>query len=143
MNLRRIRTLAGKELHRLALNRGAIVMSILLAAAALLVSSVGSARTAALGQFDLQTCWVDYWAKGPAIEHLQTHVPPELRDRVRFRSVQEIPTDRDGTLQYAKSDGAIQVRQDGGRWTVWFWYPGEDSRVLRLFENWFWAELQR
>jgi hypothetical protein len=143
MNFRRIQALASKELHRLALNRGAIVMAFLLAAAALLVSSVGSARTAALGPTDLQTCWVDHWDGGPVIDYLRTHVPPELRDRIRFRPVQEIPTDRSGTLQYSKTDGAIQVRQDGGRWTVWFWYPGEDPRLLRPFENWFWAELER
>jgi hypothetical protein len=143
MNFGRIRTLAGKELHRLALNRGAIVMAFLLAAAALLVSTIGSARSHPLGSSAVQTCWIDYWEDGPWLDYLRRHVPPELLERVRFRSVGDIPADRSGTLQYAKTDGAIQLRREGDRWIVWFWYPGDDPAVLRPFEDWFWAESRR
>jgi len=140
MNLRRIRALAGKELHRLALNRGAIVMAFLLAAAALLVSSIGSLRPAVLASGDMRIYSVDYWADAPWVAYLREHVPPTLRERIRFRAVNDIPTDRAGTFQYANTECAIQMRQEGGRWTIWFWYPGNDPAVLSPFENWFWSE---
>lgn len=141
MNLRRIQTLAGKELHRLALNRGAILMAFLLLAAALLVSAVNRAGPVAIGATRVSIFWVDYWEDGPWVQHLRDRVPPGLN--IRFRSVAEIPTDRGGTLQYAKSDGAVQLRREGELWRIWFWHPGEDSRVLAPFEDWFWSESRR
>jgi succinate dehydrogenase hydrophobic anchor subunit len=138
MNFRRIRALAGKELHRLALNRGAIVMAFLLAAAALLVSSVGSLRPTMLAAAEIRTCWVDYWETGPWVAYLHDHVPADMRERIRFRAANDIPTDRTGTLQYANTECAIQLRRDGDRWTVWFWFPGSDSSILAPFETWFW-----
>jgi hypothetical protein len=62
---------------------------------------------------------------------------------VRFRFVGDIPTDRNGTLQYAKSDAAIQLRHESDRWIVWFWYPGNDPAILRPFEDWFWTQSRR
>jgi len=143
MNLRRIRALVGKEFHRLARNRGVIVMAFLLAAVALLTSTVGSAQPRMLGAAQIDTCWVDYWDDGPWLEHLRRNVPPELVDRVRFRSVGDIPTDRTGTLQYSRSEAAIQLRHEGDRWIAWFWYPGNDPAILRPLEDWFWAESRR
>jgi hypothetical protein len=138
MNSRRIRTLAGKELHRLALNRGAIVMAFFLLASALLVSAANRSSPVALGPSTIQTFWVDYWEDGPWVRHLREHVPGNLN--VQFRSVADIPTDRAGTLQYARTDGAVQLRREGELWRIWFWHPGEDSRVLAPFEEWFWSE---
>jgi hypothetical protein len=72
------------------------------------------------------------------VSYLRDHVPPNLRDRIQFRPVKDVPTDRNGTLQYANIECAIQLRHDGDRWTVWFWYPGSDPRILAPFETWFW-----
>jgi hypothetical protein len=30
------------------------------------------------------------------------------------------------------------LRHEGDRWTVWFWFPGNDSSILVPFETWFW-----
>lgn len=141
MKLLRIQTLARKELHRLALNRGAIVMAFLLLAAALLVSAANRSRPIPLGPPQVQTFWVDYWEDGPWVGHLQERIPAGLD--IRFRSVAEIPTDRGGTLQYAKTDGAVQLRREGELWRIWFWHPGDDARVLAPFEDWFWSESRR
>jgi hypothetical protein len=71
-----------------------------------------------------------------------------LRDQVRFRRVSDIPTDRHGTLQYGRGEGAVQLRPlttDGSppRTKVWFWYAGDDSAVLAPYEEWFWRETHR
>jgi hypothetical protein len=91
----------------------------------------------------MQTCWIDYWVDHEWVHHLRNHVPSELSGQVRFRNVREIPADRTGVLQYGNGEGAIQLRWDGNRCKVWFWYPGNDPGVIAHFEHWFWRESER
>src|SRR5438094_2718669 len=104
-----IRALLGKELLRLAGNRGALAVVGLLLTCGLLLAVLDPASPTG-GGGRLHVFWVDSWQDGPWVEHLRASVAPELRDRVRFRQVSDIPTDRHGTLQYGRGEGAVQLR---------------------------------
>lgn len=143
MNGRRLVALIGKELRRLARHRGAVLMVVLLLAAALLVASAERHAGTPAESAPVQAFWVDYWVDGPWIEHLRRSVPPEWTGRIRFRQEREIPADRRGVLQYARTDAAVQIRNAEPRWMIWFWQPTVDAASLAPFENWFWRESQR
>lgn len=143
MNARRLQALIGKDVHRLLRHRGAALMAILLAAAALLVSSAERHTGAPGSPQAVLTFWVDYWADSPWIEHLRRSVPVDLADRIRFRCECDIPTDRQGILQYERSEAAVQIRNAEPRWAIWFWHSGTDTSAITAFENWFWRESQR
>jgi hypothetical protein len=143
-----IHTLIGKELLRLAGNRGALAVAGLLLTCGLLLAVLDPANPTGGAGGRLQTFWVDSWQDSPWVEYLRANVPPELRDQVRFRRVSDIPTDRHGTLQYGRGEGAVQLRPlatDGSlaRTKVWFWYAGDDASVLAPYEEWFWRETHR
>jgi hypothetical protein len=143
-----IRTLLAKEVRRLAANRGALALAGLLVATALALSLFGAGGPDFGGLTGPRTFWIDYWQDSPWVEHLRATIPPELRDRVRFRPAADIPADRGGTLRYSPGDGAVQLRVlpadgRGPRFKVWFWHAGGDPGALAPFEEWFWRESHR
>lgn len=146
MRWRILRTLLHKELLRHLANRGGIVLMLLLIVAALMLSLFGNGEgSAAPFTAGVHRCYVDYWQDGPLVKHLRRHLPADLEASVRFRSVQEASTGRDGTLYYPQSTGAIQLRPrpddlTGPGVLVWFWHPGVDGSALAPYEAWFWRE---
>ena len=142
MRLPILRTLLQKEVLRNLANRGGIVLALLLLAASMLLSFCGGREGGASGLAPGVTCcYVDYWEDGPLVAHLRRNLPAALAPHVRFRPAGSIPTDRNGTLLYARNTGAIQLRPlDGTGFTVWFWHAGPDGSALAPFESWFWRE---
>src|SRR5205823_2081575 len=106
-----LRTLLHKEVLRHLANRGGIVLVLLLIVAALLLSFFGQ-RDGSAGAFaaGVQRCYVDYARADPLVEHLRRNLPEEMVSQVRFRPLQKAPTDAAGTIFYAQSTGAIQIR---------------------------------
>jgi hypothetical protein len=139
-----LKTLLHKELLRHLANRGGIVLVLLLVVFALLLSLFGGPQASggaiAAG---VQRCYVDHAAAGPLVEHLRRHLPEERKDQVKFRRLEDVPTNAEGVIVYAQSTGAIQLRPaegDPAGFTVWLWHPGEDGGALAPYEAWFWKE---
>jgi hypothetical protein len=111
---------------------------------ALLLSLFGGVHEAGGGiAAGVQRCYVDCAISGPLVDHLRRHVPDELKEQIKFRRLQDVPTNADGTIVYAQSTGAIQLRPPEGESTgfvVWLWHPGDDTSALAPFEAWFWRE---
>jgi hypothetical protein len=142
-----LRTLIWKELLRHRANRGGLMLAALLVVAALLLSLFGKRETVGGSLVGgVQRCYVDYWEAGPWIEHLRKHVPPDLRQRVRFRDVLK-RSGPDEDLVYPPGSGAIQIRpngrdENGPRYKVSLWHASADGGELAPFEAWFWRESQ-
>lgn len=140
-----LRTLLHKEILRHLANRGGIALALLLVVAAMLLSFFGKDDVSASGLTGgVQYCFVDYWEDDPWVDHLRRHVPPELQKQIQFRSAATVPTAR-GVLVYPPGSAAIQIRvrpasENGPRYKVWFWYSGQDSKALAVYEAWFWKE---
>jgi hypothetical protein len=97
----------------------------------------------------VQLCYIDYWEKGPWIDHLMRSVPPEMRQQVRFRAPHQMRVNAQGVIVYPQNTGAIQIRpptteSDGQKsYLVLFWHHGADPSGLAPFEAWFWKESRR
>jgi hypothetical protein len=144
MRWRVLKTLLHKELLRHAANRGGLVLMMLLVVFALLLSVFGGS-TAAGGAIaaGVQRCYVDYAADSPLVAYLRRNVPTDLKEQIKFRRLQDVPTDKAGQFVYAQSTGAIQLRpvnDDANALLVWFWHPGADAGALAPFEAWFWKQ---
>src|SRR5947207_2317520 len=141
-----IRTLLRKECYRLLANKGGITLMLMLVVASMLMSFFGAKQGAAANlTAGVQVCYLDYAADDELVRHLRSHVPPELQSQLKFRPIDGVPHDRDGTLLYAHNTGAIQLRPRpsdprGPGYLVWFWHPGADGSALAPFEAWFWKE---
>src|SRR5438067_1050092 len=123
-----LRTLLYKEYLRHLANRGGVVLVLLLVVASMLLSFFGQRDGSAGFSAGVQRCYIDYWESGPLVQHLRWNVPPELAEQVQFRHASRAPKDANGTLFYAQSTGAIQLRplppdaeEDG--FFVWLWHP--------------------
>jgi hypothetical protein len=139
-----LKTLLHKELLRHLANRGGLVLMLLLAVFALMLSLFGGGPSAGAGiGAGVQRCYVDYAIGGPVLEHLRRHVPEEMKDQVKFRRLQDVPTNAAGAIVYPQGTGSLQLRppeQGSKGFTVWLWHPGEDGSALAPFEAWFWKE---
>jgi hypothetical protein len=136
-----LRTLLHKEILRHLANRGGLALVGLLIVASMLSSFFGTSDTGVGGLGGgVKRCYVDYWEDGPLIAHLQAHVPAELKDHIRFRQANRLPTDEQGRVVYAQNCGAIQIRPGP---QVCFWHPGSDGSSLAPYEAWFWKETLR
>jgi hypothetical protein len=139
-----LKTLLHKELLRHLANRGGLVLMLLLVVFALLLSLFGGSQVGG-GSIasGVQRCYVDHAMGGPLVGYLRQHVPDEMKDDIKFRRLQDVPTNAAGVIVYPQSTGAVQLRPgDGntGGLTVWLWHPGEDGGALAPFEAWFWKE---
>jgi ABC-2 family transporter len=138
-----LKTLLHKEVLRHLANRGGLVLMLLLVVFALLLSLFGGTQTAGGIATGVQRCYIDLAIGGPLVEHLQRHLPDELKDQIKFRQLQSVPTNAAGQIVYAQSTGAIQLRPNEGDprgFIVWLWHPGADAGALAPFEAWFWKE---
>jgi hypothetical protein len=139
-----LKTLLHKELLRHLANRGGLVLMVLLVVFALLLSLFGGGTGAGAAiASGVQRCYIDHAAAGPLVEHLRSHLPDELKEQVKFRRLQDVPTNSEGVIVYAQSTGAIQIRPspDGNDgFLVWLWHPGEHGGALAPYEAWFWKE---
>jgi hypothetical protein len=140
-----LRTLLHKELLRHRANRGGLVLMLLLFVFALLLSLFGGAQGAGGGiGAGVSRCYVDYAFDDALVEHLRGHVPQELPAQLKFRRLQDVPTNSAGVIVYPQGTGAIQLRpaEGGGTgFTVWLWHPGEDGAAVAPYEAWFWREM--
>jgi hypothetical protein len=141
-----IRTLLRKECYRLLANKGGITLMLLLVVASMLMSFFGAKQGAAANlTAGVRLCYVDYADETELLRHLRRNVPVELRDQVKFRRLDSVAHNADGTLLYPPNTGAIQLRPclsdpQGPGVLVWFWHPGADGSALAPFEAWFWKE---
>jgi hypothetical protein len=142
-----LRALLEKEIDRHLANRGGLVLAGLLIVVALM-SSVFGKQTSGVESGNLSNsvhnCFVDYWHADPWVRHLQANVPDDLKNHIRFRSIQREMSDQE-QLIYPPGTGAIQIRPqekvDGQtRYLVWLWQPSGDETGLAPFESWFWKE---
>jgi hypothetical protein len=143
-----LRTLLHKEVRRHLANRGGLALALLLVVAALLLSVFGKGESQ-VGSLvgGVNHCFVDYWEECPWLDHLRQHVPPELKQHVRFRQVSERAM-VNGTIVYPTGTAAIQLRPiaeagQAAKYKVWFWHPGAEGAGLAPFEAWFWKETHR
>ncbi len=143
-----IRTLLRKECYRLLANKGGITLMLLLVVgvdADVVFRSETQVRAANLTA-GVRLCYVDYADETELLRHLRRNVPIELRDKVKFRRLDSVAHNADGTLLYPQNTGAIQLRRpclsdpQGPGMLVWFWHPGADGSALAPFEAWFWKE---
>jgi hypothetical protein len=142
-----LRTLIGKEILRLAADRGIILLGIVLVCMALLLSIFGKRGPDGLGlPLGEGKCIVDYWEESPWIEHLRRKVPEEWRrdKRLEVRHASQAMY-INGRMVYPQGHAAIQIRplppaENGPRYLLWFWYPAGDPGSLAPFEAWFWKE---
>jgi hypothetical protein len=146
MRLHILQTLLAKEARRHLANRGGVALMGMLVAVGLLLAAFGRAgpATAEALAGGAHHCYLDYSDEHPWIEHLKTHVAPELWGRIYFRKLDRAPLDENGTIVYASGTAAIQVRMidpaGPGRFKVWVWYPRSDRHATAGFEDWFWRE---
>ncbi len=121
-------------------------MAALLVVASLLLSVFGKSGTASAPLAGVQHCFVDYWDRSRLVDFLRAHVPPELADQIVFRPISQAAL-QNGSLVYPTGVGAIQIRPEylanqGPRYLVQVWYPGDDSSVMAPYEIWFWEQAQ-
>src|SRR5947208_223331 len=112
MRLAVVGTLAGKEVRRLAGNRGALAVTALLVASALGLA-LADRGPALAGGGELRVCWVDYWGDGPWVGHLRANVPPGPPGRARRRGSPARRAGAGGRAGVAAGRGPGQVRGDG------------------------------
>jgi hypothetical protein len=139
-----LKTLLHKELLRHLANRGGLVLMLLLIVFALLLSVFGGGSSAATAiAAGVQRCYIDHAIDARLVEYLQNHASDDVKDQVKFRRLQDVPTNSSGVIVYPQSTAAIQLRppETGSEgFTVWLWHPGEDGGALAPFEAWFWKE---
>jgi hypothetical protein len=132
-----IRVLLVKEGLRYLANRGTLALAVLLIVLDILLSYFGRAGTPAGGLIGgVQLCYVDYWRDEPWIDYLREHVPPEMANQVKFRSM----AGWRGVITYPQNTGGIQIRPEAAAYRIQFWHPGADGGALAPFEAWFWKE---
>src|SRR5262249_25403298 len=143
-----LRTLIGKEVHRLAADRGIILLGIVLVCMALLLSIFGKRTTESGLAFAVgdTKCYIDYWHDSPWIDHLRQRIPEEWQreKKLEIRHVSQAMVVR-GMMVYPQGHVGIQIRplppgENGPRYLLWFWYPAQDPAALAPFEAWFWKE---
>ncbi len=146
-----LRTLLHKEALRHLADRGGIFLALLLIGASLMLSLFGKEDAAAGPMIGgVKRCWVDCWEPldSPWITYLRSHRPAASL-HILFRPSSNLPTGQDGNIEYAQSDGAIQIRVSGRdqagqpRYHIMVWYPGKDPTVLTPYLDWFWKESLR
>jgi hypothetical protein len=149
------KTLLHKELLRHVANRGGIVLAILLAGIALLLSLWKSGSQGPLLGGEAQRCYlvhlgdpdVERW-----LEHLETRTPQEWKDsgprRIRAVSGKDFGVDAtSGRLIPPANAATVIVRKveqtspgEPPSFDVTFWYPGPNSSAVASYESWFWKE---
>jgi ABC-type multidrug transport system permease subunit len=148
LHWRILRTLSVKEVQRHAAQRGGIVLALLLVAASLLMTlfhADGSTGAPMLG--GIETCYIDIWRDDAWVQHLRSHVPADMVQRIKFRYVfQELGADQ--VIHYPQRAGAIQMRPIGSddgapRVKIWLWHPDDTGSGMAPFEAWFWRESAR
>lgn len=141
-----LRTLLHKEISRHLAERGALFLSALMVALALLIALFGKDE-AQMGHFvaGLKVCYVDCWQADAWSEHLRARRPAGLI--VKFRAAANLQKDEHGHILYPQSAAGVEVRRLPGngppRYRVTFWHPGQDRAVLGPFADWFWKESLR
>ncbi|MCS6865934.1 MAG: ABC transporter permease [Gemmataceae bacterium] len=148
-----LQALLHKEAARHLANRGGIALAILLVAAAVLLSVFAPPEATATGTTivgGVHHCYLEYDRLTPLIQHLRTHVPPELKSQMVFRELAHADT-IDGVIVYPTGTGAIQIRQvqaadsPTGRAMVHvsIWHPDGAPTALAPYEQWLWKEMRR
>jgi hypothetical protein len=140
-----LRTLLGKEIARHLAERGALFLSALLVALALLIALFGKDE-GQLGHFvaGLKVCYLDIWHYDAWINHLKQNRPVD--PVVKIRDARQLQKDDEGHIIYPQSAAGIEVKQvlasDSGlpRFRVTFWYPGGDRTIVAPLVDWFWKE---
>jgi hypothetical protein len=148
------KTLLHKELLRHVANRGGIVLAILLAGIALLLSLWKSGSTGPLLGGEVQRCYLLYEEKDPHraevkrwLDYLDEHKPADWTEN-QFRIRPSHPfEDASGTIVPPANAGTFIVRSQPTtsegqpvRFEVTFWYPGPNSTAVASYEAWFWKE---
>lgn len=144
-----LKTLLYKEALRHATNRGGLMLAGLLVTASLVLSVMnpaGDKSSQLIG--GVHHCFIHIEEDdGPWARHLRQHVPPELRNHIRFEKLVSLDPER--TVLYPTGTGAIQIRKapaaDDGvtRYLVWLWHPAGDRAGMAVYEHWFWRETYR
>ncbi|MFO0566772.1 MAG: ABC transporter permease [Polyangiaceae bacterium] len=142
MSWPRLRALLEKEARRVAAQRGAVALLLLLVVSAVLASVLGvRGLGGVMGARDASLCVVDHWEEGPWLLHLKSHVPPELAPRIEFRSV----ANHSGYIRYPTGSVGLQLRPDDerGGYIIWTWHPPGNAEAAAFCEAWFWRESRR
>jgi ABC-2 type transporter len=155
-----LRTLFVKELQRHVANRGGIALGLLLVAAAILLSVFNPAGIASGGATaneadganligGVHHCFLifpreDPELMTPLLDHLQTNVPPELKQRIVFRPVEPNYVSRG--IPYETGIGSIRLSVDStGKSTklkVQIYHPPGEVGAMAIYEQWLWRELR-
>jgi len=142
-----LRALVRKEVLRVASQRGAMGMALLMVVTAALFSVVGSRSLSGLGLGgDAGLCVVDYWKPDHWLRHLEENRPDDPDHRVEMRSM----AGHEGWIRYPSGSVGIQLRPldaggspDAPHYKVWVWYPSGQSSAATWCEDWFWTESRR
>lgn len=147
------KTLLHKELLRHLANRGGIVLAILLAGIALLLSLWKSGSQGPLLGGEVQRCYLIYEKDDPYrkdvkrwLDYLDQHKPADwTENQLRVRSADLFAKDASGKLIPTANAGTFIVRSQPKlsdsaplRYEVTFWYPGPNSSAVATYEAWFW-----
>ncbi|HEX3151302.1 MAG TPA: ABC transporter permease [Gemmataceae bacterium] len=145
-----LKTLLHKEALRHATNRGGLALAGLLVTASLLLAALNPAaeqdRPATLVG-GVHHCLVWYDEKDDWVNYLEAHVPPGLRDNIRFYPLNH-RLGLEEHRQYDTGTGGIEIRampasEGVPHFRVYVRYPEGDRTGMAIYENWFWKESYR